>query len=219
VEEHDDDEQERAVTTSLFFAHSGDKSDHSDWQLLAEHLQRVAELARFCMADAVPSQPKLAELASAAGWLHDLGKYRDEFQQMIRGIRVQKEMTWHKQAGAARAFDVKNAPIAFAIAGHHGGIPDATKLKDAVNGSSGREVANAVWTAAMVDCPDVGQVSLSPVVEADSLANELLTRLVFSCLVDADWTDTAAHARIVEGRPEEPPAPSLEAAQWLRRVL
>ncbi len=205
--------------TVLFFAHSGDKSDHSDWQMLAEHLQRVAELSRFCMADAVPSLPKLAELANAAGWLHDLGKYRPEFQQMIRGIRVQKEKTWHKQAGAAKAFDVKNAPVAFAIAGHHGGLPDATKLKDSVNGSSGRDVANAVWSVATADCPDVGHVSLSPIADKDDLANELLTRLVFSCLVDADWTDTAAHARSVEGRPEEPPALPLEAEQLLKRVL
>ncbi len=207
------------MISPLFFAHSGDKADHSDWQLLAEHLRRVAESARFRMEDAAPLQPRWAELASAAGWLHDLGKYRTEFQQMIRGIRVQKEKTWHKQAGAAKAYDVKNAPVAFAIAGHHGGLPDETKLKDVVNGSSGREVANAVWSAATVDCPDVGQVSLSPVVEADCLANELLTRLVFSCLVDADWTDTAAHARFVEGRSEEPPAPPLEAEQWLLRVL
>ena len=207
------------MKTPVFFAHSGDKADHSDWQLLAKHLRRVADSARIRMEDAAPSQPKLAELASAAGWLHDLGKYRDEFQQMIRGMQVQKEKTWHKQAGAAKAVDAKNAPVAFAIAGHHGGLPDATKLKDAVNGSSGREVANAVWSAATADCPDVGQVSLSPFVEADCLANELLTRLVFSCLVDADWTDTAAHTRFVEGRSAEPPTPPIEAERWLARVL
>lgn len=205
--------------TPPFFAHSGDKPDHSDWQLLAKHLRGVAESARCRMEGAVPSQPKLAELAGAAGWLHDLGKYRAEFQQMIRGIQAQREKTWHKQAGAAKAFDVKNAPLAFAIAGHHGGLPDATKLKDSVNGSSGRYVANAVWSVATADCPDVGHVSLSPIADKDDLANELLTRLVFSCLVDADWTDTAAHARSVEGRPEEPPAPPLEAEQLLKRVL
>ncbi|MBI3461601.1 MAG: CRISPR-associated endonuclease Cas3'' [Planctomycetes bacterium] len=153
------------------------------------------------------------------GWFHDLGKYGIEFQRMIRGIRVQKEKTWHKQAGAAKAFDVKNAPVALAIAGHHGGLPDATKMKDAVNGSSGRDVSNRVWAAATVDCPDLEQISLAPVAETDSLANELLTRMVFSCLVDADWTDTADHARLVEGRPEEAPVPALDAEPWLWRVL
>ena len=56
--------------------------------------------------------------------------------------------------------------------------------------------------------------------EPELLANELLTRLIFSCLVDADWTDTADHARIVESRAAEPPAPPppLDAEQWLRRV-
>ena len=104
--------------TPPFFAHSGDKADLSDWQLLTVHLRRVAEQAKNRMADAVPNDASLANLADAAGWLHDLGKYRSEFQQMIRNIRVQKEKTWHKQAGAAKAYDVKNVPVAFAIAGH-----------------------------------------------------------------------------------------------------
>lgn len=203
----------------LYFAHSGEKADYSDWQLLAEHLRQVANLARVFMKDAVPSQPKLAELASAAGWLHDLGKYRPEFQQMIRDIPVQKEKTWHKQAGAAKAYEVKNAPVAFAIAGHHGGLPDATKLKNVVNGSSGRDVANAVWSIAMADCQDMRQVKLSQTTEPDLLANELLTRLVFSCLVDADWTNTADHTRLRERRSEEPPAPPLKAEHWLQQVL
>ncbi len=205
--------------TPLYFAHSGTKPDHSDWQLLASHLRSVAELARLRMENAAPSHPKLAELASAAGWMHDLGKYRAEFQQRIHGIQVQKEKTWHKQAGAAKAFESKNAPVAFAIAGHHGGLPDAAKLKDAVNGPSGQAIANVVWSVATTDCPGIGRVGLSPIAEAHLFSDELLTRLVFSCLVDADWTDTAEHARFVEGRPNEPPAPPLEAETWLRLVL
>ena len=53
--------------TPPFFAHSGDKADHSDWQLLTVHLRRVAELAKNRMADAVPNDATLANLADAAG--------------------------------------------------------------------------------------------------------------------------------------------------------
>jgi CRISPR-associated endonuclease/helicase Cas3 len=202
-----------------FFAHSGEKPDQSDWQLLARHLCRVAELAQSFMSTAVPGDQRLIALAGAVGWLHDLGKYRIEFQQMLRAVLVQRTKTWHKQAGAARAFDVKNAPAAFAIAGHHGGLPDASKLKEAVDGESGRQVANAIWAAATTDCPTLNEVCLSPLADSDTFTNEFITRLVFSCLVDADWTDTADHARTVKGRAVDVPAPPLDAEQWLHRVV
>lgn len=207
------------MLTSPYFAHSGEMPDHRDWQLLAVHLQNVAELSSSKMGRAIPGYENLANLGYVTGWMHDLGKYRPEFQLMIRGGQPQKEKTWHKQAGAAKAFDAKNWLAAFAIAGHHGGLPDATKLKDQVNGPSGRNVAKEIWSAAIQDCPILEQIAWSPLLEKDALTNELLTRLVFSCLVDADWSDTAEHTRMVKQWPEEPSIPSLYANQWLQRVL
>src|SRR5215813_12840423 len=96
-----------------FFAHSGTRPDHSDWQWLAEHLRSVAELARCLAHRACPHDPDLADAAFASGLLHDLGKYRPEFQLMLRGTRVQRERTYHKQAGAAKAFQARNGPVAF----------------------------------------------------------------------------------------------------------
>src|SRR5262249_49909338 len=43
--------------------------------------------------------------------------------------------------------------------------------------------------------------------------------LIFSCLVDADWSDTGEHERRVRGLPTEPPAPGLDAAGRLGHVL
>ena len=59
-----------------YYAHSGDKSDFSDWQPLRDHLHEVAKLARHFAEAACPNDPVLADAAFAAGLLHDLGKYR-----------------------------------------------------------------------------------------------------------------------------------------------
>jgi CRISPR-associated endonuclease/helicase Cas3 len=202
-----------------FFAHSGVQQDHSDWQLLADHLAKVASLAEGFMRDAVPASSQYVAMAAASGWLHDLGKYRPQFQNMIRGLPTARTETWHKQAGAARSVDAKNPVLAFAIAGHHGGLPAMTRLKEMANGPSGRSVAEDVWPTAVSECPALKNLDLQAASEPDRLSGELMTRAVFSCLVDADWTDTANHARQIYGLPPEQPAPALQAEEWLQRVL
>ncbi len=203
-----------------FYAHSGKLLGHSDWQLLHEHLKQVALGAADRAREACPTDIHLVAAAHAAGLLHDLGKYRPEFQQMLEKLPVPREQTYHKQAGAAKAFDGRNAPVAFAVAGHHGGMLGPAALKDLVAGPSGRPVAAAVWATAVSDCPPLGSLCLDcPAPGPNPLRLELFTRLVFSCLVDADWADTSAHARKANGLPPEPPAPRLDTACWLQRVL
>jgi CRISPR-associated endonuclease/helicase Cas3 len=160
----------------------------------------------------------LAATARAAGLLHDLGKYRLGYQQMIRGVPVQKELTYHKQAGAAKAFEGRNAPLAFAIVGHHGGMPDAAKLLTGVRGDNGQKVAAAVWEEAVQDCPELAGLRSLPPMDT-GLDGDLLTRVLFSCLVDADWADTAEHYRRVRGAPQEQEPAPLDPAGWLERLL
>jgi CRISPR-associated endonuclease/helicase Cas3 len=59
-----------------FFAHSTDNSDQSDWQTLASHLSAVGMLAAE-RAERFGGE----EFGRAAGLLHDLGKYTEEFQK------------------------------------------------------------------------------------------------------------------------------------------
>src|SRR5262245_34456050 len=126
------------MNPSPYYAHSGTPNDYRDWQLLATHLRQVARLARQFAEDAAPSDQELVQAANAAGLLHDLGKYRPEFQDRLHYRPVQREKTYHKQAGAAKAVEKRNVPIAFAIAGHHGGVPDRADLKNLVLGDSGQ---------------------------------------------------------------------------------
>lgn len=70
--------------------------DRSRWQLLRDHLGNVARIARRFAAPL-----GLADEAELAGLLHDLGKYRDEFQAYLRGERGRSVETQHAIYGAA----------------------------------------------------------------------------------------------------------------------
>ena len=145
-----------------YYAHSGSQSDLGDGQPLREHLREVARHAEQFARQARPDDDLFAEAARSVGLLHDVGKYRIEFQQMLMGLRPPREKTYHKQAGAAKAALARNNPVAFAIAGHHGGIPNLADLKGAIAGPSGSAVLKAVWDDATHDCPELHGLSLPP---------------------------------------------------------
>jgi CRISPR-associated endonuclease/helicase Cas3 len=76
----------------MFFAHSGNSDDRSDWQALRDHLVAVAALATE--RGAKFGAPKAAGLA---GLLHDLGKYSVAFQLRLGGSGQSFD---HSTAGA-----------------------------------------------------------------------------------------------------------------------
>ena len=125
-----------------FYAHTAEDeqgkrlSDESQWQLLKDHLRAVAWLAK---SFACPME--MAAEAELAGLLHDLGKYRSEFQEYLGHRRNAGAETHHAIYGAALAFQEalqehpNLLPAAFAVAGHHAGLPDATDLRQNVEGA------------------------------------------------------------------------------------
>ena len=82
-----------------YFAHSGLAENRTDWQSLREHLVSVSQLAREMMRTAIANE-HLEVSCIMAGLLHDLGKYRLEFQQMLLGLNPPRDKIYHKQAGA-----------------------------------------------------------------------------------------------------------------------
>ncbi len=169
---------------------------------LEEHLRAVARLAAN-HASAMGS----TDWAHLAGLWHDLGKYANEFQRRIKSVsgydpdahlegpvgRVD-----HSTAGALHAveqFGVHGRILAYLIAGHHTGLPDWHSGETggaALNARLG-DKSHLVRALSQPITPAIlSQIkpASSPVGKSDGFA--LWVRMLFSCLVDADFLDTEA---------------------------
>jgi CRISPR-associated endonuclease/helicase Cas3 len=180
----------------------------------------VARGAKARAAAALPDRIGVAAAAEAAGLLHDIGKYRDGFIAYLHNLKVPEIERHHKQAGAAWAERLELGPVVVAaILGHHGGMPDGHEIDDSLEGGAGREAAEKIRDRAVADCPALGVTKPGLSDDFGSMKEEFLTRVLFSCLVDADWEDTGRHERIAKGLPLDAVPPTLDAAGWLARVL
>ena len=92
-------------------------------QSMREHLGNVAALAS---SFAAPFGS--AAFAEWLGWWHDAGKVADDVQAYLTDSKSTPPGPDHSSAGMLEAVD-RFEPFAFNIAGHHGGLPDASDLK------------------------------------------------------------------------------------------
>jgi len=170
------------------------------WQehALDEHLWSVAELAGNF---AGPFDG--GEWARLAGLWHDLGKYRPTFQQYIRSasgmdahIETAPGKVKHAIAGAIHAAQIlgpRGRLLAYLIAGHHAGLPDwhpetgACLSQELALEQSTLEEAKAGGASADILAPGV-VLPVPPIHDAAEL--HFWLRMLFSCLVDADFLDT-----------------------------
>lgn len=174
----------------MYYAHTaetptGKQLGQEHWQLLSEHLQNVANKAQEF------GEPLgLATHARLTGILHDLGKYRDFFQEYLAGKRPRSTETHHAVYGAALAFEKKWLGPAFAIAGHHAGLHNLSDLQNLVS-SEPYDAMNRLaplirqFEAELEKIPDKLNEP-----EFDDLAHEFYVRMLFSCLIDADFLNT-----------------------------
>lgn len=186
-----------------FFAHSTDNPDKSDWQSLVDHLSAVGELA----AD-FANGFGCREYGRVAGLLHDLGKYTDRFQRRISGEGGPVD---HATAGAqvaASRWKQAHLLISYAIAGHHAGLAnglyrDNQTISDlkARLAKQDLEPLSERWRQEIM-LPDVlPDPPLTLVREQIGFQSAFLIRMLFSCLVDADYLDTEAFYARVAGNP------------------
>ena len=163
------------------YAHSVEGRPESEWERLDTHLHNVAERAR-----AFGAPLGLGDLAYAAGLLHDLGKTSREFQARLRGDPTRVD---HATAGAKTArHDWPARPVgkmvAYAIAGHHAGLPDWADLA-ARCARDDLPVHDPAFVPRPAQSP---KLPFHP--DKQGLSRSLLIRIVFSCLVDADFLET-----------------------------
>lgn len=185
----------------MFFAHSHPNRGPDGWQRLEEHLWKVANRAR-----GFGEGFETADWAELAGLWHDLGKYQDEFQELLAGEPRQVD---HSSVGAGLAMGVGKGQalgLALAIAGHHGGLADVsgpgergdpTPLQMRLSRTA--PLLKSVLPSVPQELRDrplpelPARFSGTPAADAPRLRSyELWTRFLFSCLVDADFLDTEA---------------------------
>ena len=145
------------------------------------------------------------------GLAHDIGKYSDEFQLRLRGGKKVD----HATAGAIECFKIKAAFEAVCVIGHHSGLPNVGH-KDADTTESqtffGRKLR-----AEQGGIPDYrknwnGHIALPQDYFRPSgrgFATAFYIRMLYSCLVDADYIDTETFMNGDAGRGNYEPLSAL----------
>jgi len=219
----------------MLYGHSHPDLPESAWQTLEAHQKGVAALAkRFAVFGASASAELLGEI-------HDTGKRSESFQARLHGKGGRVDHT-----SAAYLYLMKewgNGPfacdaaflaqlLAYPLFGHHGGM--ANFGSEAEQGT----LAHRLSGPRLRSVPDWKEGSVEPLPAAEGFLKELrplmclegrrpdafaaafLLRMLFSCLVDADFLDTERFCSSDrhELRPEWPSVEGLEdnLFQYLR---
>lgn len=172
----------------MFLAHIREDGEE---QSLLDHLEGVRELATGFAASFGGERD-----AAQAAMLHDIGKYSDAFQRRIRDPEHNPRVD-HSTAGAVEAEGGKLCPVAFAVAGHHTGIPDRGSRIDTEDKPTlwGRFRKSEKGGLENYDAWRQEQTPISgqpPAFfrNASFFTVAFYTRMLYSCLVDADFLDT-----------------------------
>lgn len=196
-----------------YFAKSPSKDGHQE--TVKEHLEKVSELAEtFGTPLGIPNAARIS------GILHDFGKYSQKFQNVLKGTEhhVDHAMPGAAFLISARIpqgiFETSFRPIVESINGHHDGLRPLDEiegdLKEVLRKSPTHEIGNAgkhcsipnqaafmeAYSAMNADFPNLlKKLALQSVEKQPKSENDvdqmLFTRMLFSCLVDADYSASA----------------------------
>ena len=171
-----------------YYAHSTKSPDKSEWQGLEEHLWNVARLASG-FADVFGA----GEWGKASGLLHDVGKATEEFIFRLEGKPVRVN---HSIFGARLGQDQcgkSGQLLSYIIAGHHGGLPDGGIQDGQLHYRLKHErIPTDVTLLPDIACPEDLKLPFTKRPQDPGFSLALFTRMLFSCLTDADFLDTEA---------------------------
>ena len=206
-----------------YYAHSaqdelGNLLPYEHWQTLQSHSVNVGEMAED-FARVFGAQ----EIAYQTGKLHDLGKYSEPFNQRLHGGPSVDHATAGAKIAVERWGNVIGKLMAFCIAGHHAGLANGNG-----EGDNRRTLTQRLVLQFGADIPALDNLwqqeiklpeTLSaPPLKADAhhpfFSYAFFTRMLYSCLVDADYLDTEAFYSNLENKAVERDGyPDLNALQ------
>ncbi len=167
-------------------------------QTVAEHLTGTAALCgKFAAAFGAEAEGELAGMA------HDIGKCTEGFQNRLlhNGPIVD-----HATAGALACANRGCCHVSACVAGHHGGLPDFGNMRMAQrdDGTFYGRLRKGQEEKCLEQCGDCGvelpDIPPSAVQGMDRLRASFWTRMLYSCLTDADFLDTELFMNGKRGR-------------------
>lgn len=183
-------------------------SEDNREQLLETHLKDVAAMASE-FASEFDTTGHASIWSNVCGLLHDLGKAQDAMQHRLYshgdGPKVE-----HSAGGAGFLLDEASkfpfiCLLMYCITGHHGGLPNGGRTQD-LDGEEAslvtkynREKERGKYYKEFASClnfPEWNNIpnpSINPIHKGFSIS--FFLRMIFSCLVDADFLDTEKFMR------------------------
>jgi len=183
----------------MMIGHIKRKDDGSfETQDLVDHLTGTAQFAKK-----FASEFGNEEWGKLLGLWHDFGKYSNEFQEYIKinsGYEEddqKKPKTDHTSAGAIFAKETLPQiwpPLAYCIAGHHAGLlnyyPELGVSGDLRNRLSKQEFYEKIKDIIPEELKQIGELNIPTGKPLHPEQMHLWIRMLYSCLVDADFLDT-----------------------------
>jgi CRISPR-associated endonuclease/helicase Cas3 len=212
--------------------------DKAKKQPLKFHLRNVGEKALEFAKDIQPINPDdspdarqskeaFHNTALNAGLLHDLGKYREQFQEYLLGKRGRSNETDHSAYGSAAASHCFHDDAStFAIAGHHAGLHDLGGLDSLINGMKyealqkyGQLLTLAQNEKELGAFLEFYPIPIDDTNEDGKRRYEFMTRMLFSIIVDSDRLDAEQwEMEQKTGKPWQRRTTTLDAEVLLQRI-
>jgi CRISPR-associated endonuclease/helicase Cas3 len=166
-------------------------------QSLKDHLNNVSRYTEMFASDF-----DAGEIGALLGLVHDLGKYQMKFQDRIRGRCVRVD---HATEGA-RLLTEKWEQLGWlhgmVVSGHHTGLKNSGSGSNKSDSSYSARLNNyqreTVDFGDEIKLPAFSPKKINCDKETMSFAFATYFKMLFSCLVDADWTDTEEYVKSVK---------------------
>ncbi|MDO4285748.1 MAG: CRISPR-associated helicase Cas3' [Eubacteriales bacterium] len=186
--------EQNRFSDDVFYAHVSE--DRNRYQTAAQHAWGTAQLAeRFA------SVFDCGQWGYDVGLIHDIGKWTRGFQKRLHG----GPKVDHSSAGTQELLKRKNYPAAYVVAGHHAGLPNGGTSANDADGATliGRQKKKVEPYAAYeqeITFPEFPKRLEIRLLERRGFSVSFFIRMLFSCLVDADYLDTEAFMKDGQSR-------------------